>query len=241
MAKIDPQALDLTLLSNFLHQVVNPLNGVCGTLDNITENQVPPGSVTQRLKAARAQLEHCIALVRNLAFFAEITQDPEGYKQRHEHKVTTVPKMILEAMMYFQESARRKRMNIVLLDRETQVKVPCDPDLIRQVFMNLFDNCVKYGNASSDILVKPHIQKKTGDLIVEIINSSKPVPADQWEKIFEIGFRGENARQVVASGTGLGLYICRAIMQVYGGSIEYRGRQAPEESIFTLRLPRAYQ
>jgi hypothetical protein len=67
------QAFDLTLLSNFLHQVINPLNGVCGTLDNITDGVVPPGSVMQRLKASRAQLEHCVALIRNLAFFSEYT------------------------------------------------------------------------------------------------------------------------------------------------------------------------
>ena len=234
------QAFDLTLLSNFLHQVVNPLNGVCGTLDNITSKHVPPGSVPQRLIAARAQLEHCVALIRNLAFLSEFTRDPDGYRERHKNMVTTIPAVILQAAMYFQEIARRKKMNIFLVDQNTQFKVSADADLIRQVFMNLLDNCVKYGDKNSDILVKPRIQKKSSDLIVEIINNSEPVPRDLWERIFDLGFRGENARQVVASGTGLGLYICRGIVSLYNGSITYTARMPERESTFTIRLPGAW-
>lgn len=239
--KIDERTFDLTLLSNFLHQIVNPLNGVCGTLDNIAENQVPPGAVPQRLRVARAQLEHCVALIRNLAFFSEYTRDADAYREKHKHKTTVMPKVILEAMMFFQETARRKKMNVRLLDQDRQYKINADPDLIRQVFMNLIDNCVKYGNSNTDIIVKPHIQKKTNDLIVEVIGISAPVPSDIRERIFELGFRGENARQVVASGTGLGLYICRLIVSVYQGTIEYSSRAAASESIFTIRIPGAWE
>ena len=238
--KLAGDAFDLTLLSNFLHQIINPLNGVCGTLDNITEKQVPEGSVPQRLRAARAQLEHCVSLVRNLAFFTEFTTDPKGYRERHKGKVAVIPKVILEAAMFFQETARKKRMKIHLVDSDTQFKVEADPDLLRQVFMNLFDNCVKYGEASSDILVKPHIQKKSGDLIVEVVGTSAAVPQELRQKIFELGVRGENARQIVASGTGLGLYICREICSVYKGTIEYKARPAANESTFTIRLPGGY-
>jgi K+-sensing histidine kinase KdpD len=107
--------------------------------------------------------------------------------------------------------------------------------------MNLFDNCVKYGNSNTDIIVKPHIQKKTNDLIVEVIGISAPVPVDIRDRIFELGFRGENARQVVASGTGLGLYICRMIVSVYKGTVDYNSRPATQESIFTIRIPGAWE
>jgi signal transduction histidine kinase len=238
--KLTGEAFDLTLLSNFLHQIINPLNGVCGTLDNITEKQVPEGSVPQRLRAARAQLEHCVSLLRNLAFFSEFTSDPQGYRERHKGKISVIPKVILEAAMFFQETARKKKMQIHLVDSNTQFKVQADPDLLRQVFMNLFDNCVKYGEANTDILIKPRIQRKSNDLIIEVVGTSTPPPLELREKIFELGVRGENARQIVASGTGLGLYICRAITNVYEGSVEYKTRPAANESTFTIRLPGGY-
>lgn len=71
MSELDgsPETFDLTLLANFVHQVVNPLNGIAGTLDNLA-NGVIEGEERrhQRLKATRAQLEQCITLMRNLAF-----------------------------------------------------------------------------------------------------------------------------------------------------------------------------
>jgi signal transduction histidine kinase len=230
------QAFDLMLMSNFVHQVVNPMNAVCGTLDNIISGDVPPGAVSQRIKAARAQLEVCVELVRNLAFFAEFLRDPEGYRQRHTGKRSVVPDVVIQAALFFQEPARKKRMKIHLVDRDTQYKVDADKDLLRQVFINLFDNAVKYGQDGTDILVKCRLQRRTNDLLIEVINTSPPVPRENWEKIFEPGFRGQNALQTIASGTGLGLYICRQIMSVYHGTIEYRSR-ADNESVFIMRIP----
>jgi signal transduction histidine kinase len=130
-------------------------------------------------------------------------------------------------------------MKIHMVDRDTQYKVNADPDLLRQVFINLFDNGVKYAHSSTDIIVRSHIQKKTSDLLIEVINQSDPIPRELWDKIFEVGFRGENAQRLIASGTGLGLYICRLIVSVYDGSITYSSGRS-KESVFTIRLPGAW-
>jgi K+-sensing histidine kinase KdpD len=233
------QLFDLTLMSNFVHQVVNPLNAVCGTLDNIANDDVPAGSIKQRIRASRSQIEYCVELIRNMAFLAEYHRDPEGYAKLHVGGVTVIPQCLIDAAQFFQETARKKRMKIHLTDRETQYKVNADRALLRQVFINIFDNCVKYGHQATDVIVNCHVQKKSGDLLLEIINSGDPVPRDLWGRIFEAGFRGENARQLVATGTGLGLYICRLILSVYQGTIEYRGR-SNNESIFTIRIPKAW-
>src|SRR5262249_30973880 len=162
------QVVDLTLLSNFLHQVINPLNGVCGTIDNITSGEVSPGNVNRRLRASRAQLEHCVSLIRNLAFFSEFARDQEAYREQHKGKTCVMPRIIIEAMMFFQESARWKNMKIHLVDQNTQYKIEADPDLIRQIFMNLLDNAVKYGERNTDIVVKCTIPKKSTELIIEV-------------------------------------------------------------------------
>jgi K+-sensing histidine kinase KdpD len=235
----DEQVFSLTLMSNFVHQVVNPLNAVCGTLDNIVQGDVPVGSVKQRINASRSQIEYCVELIRNLAFLAEYTRDPVIYRERHAGKITVVPQVLIQAALFFQETGRKKKMKIHMVDRETQYKVKADPDLLRQVFINLFDNGVKYAHPSTDIIVRSHIQKKTSDLLIEVINQSDPIPRELWEKIFEVGFRGDNAQRLIASGTGLGLYICRLILSVYEGSITYTAGRSGE-SIFTMRLPGAW-
>src|SRR5229473_1264744 len=114
------ESFDLLLLANFIHQVVNPLNGVAGILDNLVEGKVQgPGRGKQRLTAARAQLEQCISLVRNLAFFAQ------GFStlQPTERRAVVVPQVIIEAAQVFQEQAANKKMTIFLVNRQDQNKI----------------------------------------------------------------------------------------------------------------------
>ena len=131
---------DLTLLANFVHQVVNPLNGVIGTLDNLIDGTIGETRRVQRTTAARAQLEGCVNLLQNLAF---LVSTPE-YLGEEDKKVVVLPQVIIEAAMYFQEEAKKREVTIDLQDRATQNRCRAHPELVRQVLMNIFDNCTKY-------------------------------------------------------------------------------------------------
>jgi signal transduction histidine kinase len=228
---------DLSLLSNFIHQVINPLNGVAGTLDNLAEGKIEdPGRRAQRLNVARRQLEQCISLVRNLAYFAQ----GFGALDPNAERVIVVPQVVIEAAMFFQEEAENKGIRIELADRKTQNMAAGRPELIRQVFMNLFDNAVKYSATNSVIHVNQRIQKKTGKVFVEVISTMNiPLIRSDLPKIFDLGFRGENARKTVASGTGLGLHICKRIVEeVHGGEMWAELINGGLELKFNLLLPK---
>src|SRR6266478_8072226 len=158
-----PAEFDLVLLSNFVHQVINPLNGVAGTLDNLIDGTISEASRReQRLRATRAQVEQCITLMRNLAFlsrgFGPITPADRRY--------TVLPQAIIESAMFYQEDGRRRGIQINLAERNEQNRVLGHPELIRQVLMNIFDNWVKYGRRDSEILIHQRIQARTGDAII---------------------------------------------------------------------------
>jgi signal transduction histidine kinase len=96
---------DLALLPNFVHQVVNPLNGVAGTLDNLVDGVISDNRrKEQRLRVARAQLEQCISLVRNLAYFAQ------GFNKlrQDDKKVIVLPQVIIESAMFFCGGCRKQ-------------------------------------------------------------------------------------------------------------------------------------
>ena len=134
---------DLVLLANFVHQVVNPLNGVAGTLDNLVEGVISDEKRRdQRLRVARAQLEQCISLIRNLAYLAQGFNELRGI----DKKIVVLPQVIIESAMFFAEDAENSGIRFELKDRTTQNRVTGHPDLLRQVLMNIFDNCKKYGN-----------------------------------------------------------------------------------------------
>lgn len=228
------ETFDLTLLANFVHQVVNPLNGVAGTLDNLADGTISEERREQRLNVARAQLEQCISLMRNLAYlargFSKISED--------DKKVVVLPQVIIESAMFFQEEGETRKIRISLRDRVTQNRIAGHPDLIRQVLMNVFDNCIKYGAEVSDILVDQRIQRDSGMAIIEIRSKSRlPVSQDEMARFFDLGFRGTNAKRIIASGTGLGLYICKKIIEVVHGGQMMVQAEGKDGLLFIIKIP----
>ena len=224
---------DLTLLANFVHQVVNPLNGVIGTLDNLIDGTIGEERRTQRTMAARAQLEGCVNLLRNLAFLVRTPQNLEVEDKR----TVVLPQVIIEAAMYFQEEASNREVTIDLKDRVTQNRCRAHPELVRQVLMNIYDNCTKYTKKGTSVEVSQWIQRHTGNAMITIRNvPSFPIAHGDLEKIFDLGFRGGNARRTVASGTGLGMYICKQIIEdMHGGTLVVS--RDKEGLLFTIRIP----
>jgi len=173
--------------------------------------------------------------MRNLAFLAQ----GSGGVADHDRRTVVLPQAIIESAMFYQEEGKGRKIEISLLDRATQNRVSGHPELIRQVIMNLLDNCIKYGASNSTIEVNQWVNAKTSNAIITIKGQSRiPIRPDEIVHIFDLGFRGSNARKIVASGTGLGLYICRQIIEkVHAGSLSAQA-DGPNGLLFTLRLPR---
>lgn len=227
-----PAQLDLPLLANFVHQVVNPLNGVAGTLDNLLDGIISEERKPQRLRAVRAQIEHCITLLRNLAFLAKASSEDAEFGS----KIVVLPQVIIEAAMFFQEEAETKKIKVELKDKKTQNAVVARPELVRQVIMNLFDNAVKYSKFGTVIEAQQRIQSQSGDALIEVRNVPQiKLSQEEFAKIFDLGERGANAKAIIASGTGLGLYICRQILNLYGGSISVQNDG--DHILFTVKIP----
>lgn len=112
--------------------------------------------------------------------------------------------------------------------------VHVDPDRLREVITNLFDNAVKYtesGRISVGI---------TGDKDVvqfRISDTGPGIPKDDVSHLFQKFYRVDNSATRTIGGTGLGLYICRKIIELYGGRIWVES-EVGKGSTFYINLPR---
>ncbi|MCD1196180.1 sensor histidine kinase [Vibrio cholerae] len=228
----------LFLIQNITHQAINPMSGVIGTLDNLIDGTVPDHKRTQRLSRARSQLEYTVSLIRNLSYFAEYASGNTDSISSSSIKTTVIPQAIIESAQFFQEQGVNNSIKVELENRHIQNCVNGDPNLLRQVFMNLIDNGVKYGKSGTKLIIKNKIQKKTNDLIITFEGQSEPFSSS--DDIFAIGYRAKSARQKTSSGSGLGLHICKLIIEnAFNGTIS--GQHASSGiTIFEIRIPNGY-
>lgn len=241
VTQTESKDVGLLFLANFVHQVVNPLTGVIGTLDNITDGTYKGPEVTQKINACRAQVEQCVTLIRNLAylsdFFFEVSAK-ETLRQARESGISVLPQVVIEAAQFFQIAAGKKGMHIEMVDPITQYKLTIRPELLRQLFINIFDNWLKYGLSNETVRVQTNINNKR-ELVIEIVGKSIEFDNKYADKLFELGYRSPQAREKVAQGTGIGLYICNQIVtRALTGHVSAEHRGGSKESVFRIAIPK---
>ena len=111
--------------------------------------------------------------------------------------------------------------------------LPLDSLLMEQVFINLIENAVKYTPADSPIGISAYVRQKF--LKVQVWDSGPGIPAGDEGLVFDKFYRGHSSGK--QSGVGLGLSICRAVVEAHGGKIWVENRpEAGAAFYFTLPL-----
>jgi signal transduction histidine kinase len=113
--------------------------------------------------------------------------------------------------------------------------VLADRERIQEVVLNLLDNAVKYSPKGRRIRVRGQVT--ANDVIVHVSDLGQGIPLREQERVFERFQRVDNAASRRTQGAGLGLYICRAIVEAHGGRIWVRSALG-KGSRFSFSLPR---
>lgn len=236
--------IGVLFLANFVHQVVNPLNGVIGTLDNINDETYTGEIAKQKVNASRAQLEQCVTLLRNLAYLSDFFfEEPSSHGLRTPREIVWSPlqQTIIEAIQFFQIAGEQKKIGMELKDsRRKQHRLFIRPELLRQIFINIFDNWLKYGLREQVIAVDCSANSKK-ELVITITGLSVPFENNNSDSLFDMGYRGASAKEKVAQGSGIGLYICREIVtKSLEGHIGAVHRKPERVSIFRIAIPKSH-
>lgn len=145
--------------------------------------------------------------------------------------------LILEVYMQSRTLAEGRRLDIQLkVDADREIRIRGDALRLRQMFLNLLVNALKYTHDPGRIELVLASEGETA--VVKVIDSGIGIPAAQQPYIFDRFYRVDEARNRAVGGAGLGLSIVRWIIQAHHGSIEVES--APGRgSTFTVTLPLA--
>jgi signal transduction histidine kinase len=147
--------------------------------------------------------------------------------------------MCVEAATDYQLLSERDRGLRFTVDSESfglaGTGVFLDKELINQALNNILDNASKYSYRGTRVLIRLGMSK-TGSYL-GITNQGIPIRPTEVTKVFERGWRSEDAMLVVGEGTGIGLWIVDNIMKAHGGSVRVISNTARGVTEFRLYLP----
>ena len=202
--------LQKALLNSISHDLRTPLASIMGTLDSVLGDSKLLDVRTQRelLEMARGEAKRLNQLVQNLLDMTRL----EGGALHLNTEQCDVQDVIGAAINQLGEAARQRQITV---DVAAELPlVPLDFVLIVQVVANLLDNALKYSESLAPVQVEAQIAED--QLQVRISDRGKGLREDDLERVFDKFYRETSAGP---PGAGLGLSICKGLVETHGGRI----------------------
>ncbi|MBU3130057.1 DUF4118 domain-containing protein [Clostridium tagluense] len=202
------------LLRSISHDLRTPLTGILGSVSTITDNYDILDNDTKK-ELLDIIYEDTSWLIHSVENILSMTRIDEG-KLEIKKDTEVVEEIVAESI------ARVKRFsgshNIVTDLPENMVILFVDGLLIEQVLINLIDNAIKYTQDDSIIAVK--VTVKEDNVVFDISDNGKGIPEEDITSIFDRFYTKTKGDCLEKRGIGLGLAICKSIIEAHGGCME---------------------
>jgi len=213
------------------HELRTPLTVIGGCLSTlITEwNRLSPNEVQQLFKDALLESESLSHLIENLLELSRAqAQQLSLYSEP-----TNVKALVKEALAKIKRQAPLHRFITSIPDKLPLING--DPLRIERILYNLLDNAAKYSPPGSQIKVSVNTEPER--LVIGVSDRGKGLSSSEQARIFGPFQRLENSRPDQARGAGLGLMVCRRLVEAHGGEIWVESKKG-RGSTFFFSLPR---
>jgi two-component system, OmpR family, clock-associated histidine kinase SasA len=228
-----------SLIAMLAHDLRNPLTALSMALetlemgnsskDEVVRSRLTPKTMAQLLRSARTQAK---ALDRMITDILQAARERSA-EIRVQPQAIDLSQLCAEVLDRLHEQLQSKSQQVRTDIPSDLPKVYADPERIRQVFVNLLDNAMKYTPDQGTIQVS--ILHRTSQKIqVSIADNGPGIPPDNQKRIFEDRFRLK--RDEAKDGYGIGLALCRRVIHAHYGQIWVESE--PEQgSCFHFTLP----
>ncbi|MCJ8008825.1 ATP-binding protein [Lederbergia wuyishanensis] len=220
-------------LANTSHELRNPLHGMINIAQTILDDETEPLTNTNK-----ENLELLVSVGRRMTYTLNDLLDFTRLKERQirlnreQVNVYSVTSSVLDMLRFMTDG---KDLQFGLNIPDSFPKVDADVNRLIQILFNLLHNAVKYTNSG---LVTIDADHKNGMATIYIKDSGIGMNAETQEKIFQPYEQEDSSISSIGSGLGLGLSICKQLVELHGGEIFVESALG-EGSIFSFTLPLA--
>ncbi|MBN1361542.1 MAG: cache domain-containing protein [Sedimentisphaerales bacterium] len=205
----------MEMLGFVSHELKNPLSSAILSLYTVKDGYL--GKITdvqeRSLASVARSLEYFQDMVKN---YLDLSRLEKGELKARKHDIDLRAQVIEPVLDGLRKGLEDKGMSVVNNVVEG-LRITADGTLIRIVYDNLLSNAIKYGKEGGR--VELDTRRDEGAITLRVYNEGPGIPASEIPKLFEKFSRLEHPEYIREKGTGLGLFICREIVEEHGGKI----------------------
>jgi two-component system sensor histidine kinase ChvG len=223
------------------HELKNPLTSLRSAIEVAARPNLEPEQRARLMAIVVQDIERLNRLISDISDASRL----DAELMRGEYKTVDLKTLLSDMVQHYATVAAQKA------GVEVELRLSANPPYeglghdgrYGQVFRNIIDNALSFSPKGSRILVELSREPRNGPFVVTIDDEGPGIPEDNLESIFQ-RFYSERPSEHFGQHSGLGLSICRQIMETYGGSITASNRKAPDDgrvlgARFTVTVPAA--
>ena len=189
------------------------------------------------LRSVYSQATLAVHLAKNFALMSNLEEDHTLTALREPLQPVNLCQLMVNLADDFQPQGWDKNVHVAVDNNQLEgaPDVLVIKPLITQVFSNIIENAIKYSMSDTGVDIDGFYDSKKDQVTVSVHNRGIPLREEDTSRIFERGYRTQEARNQYPAGTGFGLYIAKKIVELHQGTIFANGK--PAGCVFSVTLP----
>ncbi len=220
-----------SFMGNIAHELRTPMTSIKGFIDGMLDGTIPPQMQQHYLSLVSQEVGRLARLTQNMLDISKLEAGEYKVHAANYNIWDTLTAVVLSAEQRIEEH----KIEIVGL-RLAKMMVYADSDLVYQVVYNIFDNAIKFTPPQGSISLS--VTREGQDVRIDIQNTGEGISEDALPFVFERFYKEDKSRGLNAKGSGLGLHICKVLVNLSGGKIWVESKQG-SWCRFSFTLPMA--
>ena len=218
-----------SFLANISHDLRTPMTTIAGFIDGINSGAIPPEKHEYYLGVISSEVHRLSRLVSQLLDIARL----ESGERKFDYTDFDIAEMARIILISFEQKIEDKHLDVEFDAEFDEMYARADKDAIYQVLYNLCHNAIKFANEGGRFIIS--LSKITDTkLKISVYDEGQVIDSDEVNMVFDRFYKTDKSRGLDKSGVGLGLYICKTIVDAHGETIGVEAGQDGCEFWFTL-------
>lgn len=222
---IELDQLKNEFISNITHELRTPLTSIQSLADSLNRYSLTEDEKAHVVGIIKKESERISSLVNQVLDLRKLESINDVSLERFDLK-----KLLQEVI----ESIKSRLENRTITLQGEEVELYSDPNKIKQIFLNILTNAVKFTDSNNGKIVV-NLKKFNGKLNIKITDNGLGIPAQDLNYVFDRFYQASNVNKTKIEGTGLGLSISKHLIELLKGNISVKSKKNETQFIIELK------